>query len=90
MTQPPYHPPEGHPMRRFAIFATVLVAIIIVGSQPWKANASKKSWCTCVPSRAGLFLRSLSSTASVTKTGAASKQASTTAATVSTAVVAKI
>jgi hypothetical protein len=35
MTQPPYRPSEGHPMRRFALFAAVLLIVVGIGSQPW-------------------------------------------------------
>ena len=34
MPQTPYQQPEGHPMRRFAVFLTVLVVIVIAGSHP--------------------------------------------------------
>ena len=60
-------------MRRFAVFATVLLVVVIAGSQPWKANSSKESWCVCLPSRAGLMLKSFTnraatSTATITRT----------------------
>jgi hypothetical protein len=38
MAQDPYRPSEGHPMRRFAIFAAVLFIIIGIGSQPWNGG----------------------------------------------------
>jgi hypothetical protein len=38
MTQPSYRPSEGHPMRRFAIFAAVLAVIVGIGSQPWSGG----------------------------------------------------
>jgi len=78
MTQPPYRSSEGNPMRRFAIFATVLTIIIFVGigSQPRSvAAASKKSFCVCVASRAGLIMRSVKN--SLAKTQAPPTQAST-------------
>jgi hypothetical protein len=40
MTQPSYRPSEGHPMRRFAIFAAVLLVIVGVGSQPWNVGGT--------------------------------------------------
>ena len=68
-------------MRRFAIFATVLVLVVIVGSLPWNGRASAKdSWCVCLPSRAALMVRSLTSTASITKTATPAKQSSASAA----------
>jgi len=38
MTQPSYRPSEGHPMRRFAIFAAALVIVVGIGSQPWNGG----------------------------------------------------
>jgi len=38
MTQPPYRPSEGHPMRRFAFFAAALLVVVGVGSQPWNGG----------------------------------------------------
>lgn len=40
MTQPSYRPSEGHPMRRFVIFAAVLVIVVGVGSQPWNVGGT--------------------------------------------------
>ena len=41
MTQLPYRPSEGgHPMRRFAIFAAVLLIVVGVGSQPWNIGGT--------------------------------------------------
>jgi hypothetical protein len=46
-------------MRRFAIFATVLLVLVVVGSRP-RANASQKhSFCVCMASRAALLMRSI-------------------------------
>jgi hypothetical protein len=62
MTQPPYRSPEDRPMRRFAIFAAVLTVIVIIGSRPahpGTARASGKDFCVCLPSRAGLMLKSM-------------------------------
>ena len=60
-------------MRRFTVFATVLVILVVVGSQPWGATRPKKSLCVCLPSRAGLILRSMTSVSAVTATLAPSK-----------------
>ncbi|MBB6145750.1 hypothetical protein HNQ77_003711 [Silvibacterium bohemicum] len=38
MSQTSYPQPEGHPMRRFALFVVVLTAVVAVGSQPWSGN----------------------------------------------------
>jgi len=38
MTQPSYRPEEGHPMRRFAVFAAVLLIVVGIGSQPWNTS----------------------------------------------------
>lgn len=38
MTQPPYGTSQGHPMRRFAIFAAVLLVIVAAGSSPWNST----------------------------------------------------
>jgi hypothetical protein len=69
-------------MRRFAIFAAVLLVVVVAGSQPWKANSSKASWCVCLPSRAGLLLKSMTNTATNTKTAAPSKQSAASRAAV--------
>jgi len=59
MTQPPYRPSDGHPMRRFALFLTALIMIVAIGaSQPRRTGSSKESICVCVPTRAGLLLKS--------------------------------
>lgn len=60
MTQPPYRPSEGNPMRRFALFSVALVILMIVGFQPSKGAAStKESICVCLPTRAALLLKSM-------------------------------
>ena len=67
MPQPPYRSSEGHPMRRFAFFAAALLIVVVVGSLPWNGRASKRSlnsMCVCLPSRAGLMLRSMTSSVS--------------------------
>jgi hypothetical protein len=58
MTQPPYHPSEGHPMRRFALFVAALIIIVAIGSQPRHGSSQDKSVCVCIPARAGLILKS--------------------------------
>ena len=67
MTHPPYRPSEGHPMRRFALFSVALLVLVTIGSVPWKASGFNKSVCECVPARAALILRSMT-TVSVVKT----------------------
>jgi len=64
-------------MRRFAIFATVLAILVVIGSQPRSVAAgSKKSFCVCVASRAQLILRSITKTNTSTVASAeAPKQA---------------
>jgi hypothetical protein len=58
MTQPPYRPTEGHPMRRFALFAAALVILVAIGSQPRSGGGARTSMCVCIPSRAAFILRS--------------------------------
>jgi hypothetical protein len=63
MTQPPYRPSEGHPMNpmsRLALFTVTLLAIVAIGSQSRQVSASSslKSMCVCVPTRAGLLVKS--------------------------------
>ena len=78
MTQPPYHPPEGHPMRRFALFVAAFVVIVAIGSQPrHAASLNSKSMCVCIPARAGLMMKS-----AIAKTQARSTQLFTSIATV--------
>jgi len=60
-------------MRRFAIFATTLAILVLIGSQPWGATRPKKSLCVCLPSRAGLILRSMTSVSAITTTQAQPK-----------------
>ncbi len=45
-------------MRRFAIFVAVFLVIVAIGSTSRRSEAAAKSFCVCVPSRAGLFLKS--------------------------------
>ena len=61
MAQLPYHPSGGHPMSRFAIFTVALVAIVALGSAPGHGKSldeSIKSMCVCMPTRAGLIVKS--------------------------------
>ena len=74
MTQLPYRPAGGHPMRRFAIFTAVLFVVVVIGSQPWNGGRQKGSFCVCIPSRAGLILRSMTSMSAITKTQASSSR----------------
>lgn len=57
-------------MRRFAIFVAVFLVIVALGSQSRRAGATDKSICVCIPSRAGLLLKS-----ALVKTQARSKAA---------------
>jgi hypothetical protein len=68
MTQPPYRKSEGHPMRRFALFSAALLILVIIGLQPSKGGRSKKSMCVCLPSRAALILKSMTSVSAMTTT----------------------
>jgi hypothetical protein len=71
MTQPPYSPSGGRPMRRFAIFATVLFVLVIAGfSQPRGVSRQKGSFCVCVATRAQLILRSMTNSSVAAKTQA--------------------
>jgi hypothetical protein len=58
MTQPPYRPSDGNPMRRFALFVVAFLIIVAIGSQPGRGSVTNKSICVCIPSRAGLLLKS--------------------------------
>ena len=59
MTQPTYHRPSGgHPMSRLSIFTVSLLIIVAIGSQPRFSASSLQSMCVCVPSRAGLLVKS--------------------------------
>jgi hypothetical protein len=72
MTQPPYRPSEGHPMRRFALFSAALLVLIVVGSLPWKGGrfdkAMNKSMCVCVPTRVALMFKSMTTVPAVKTT----------------------
>lgn len=54
-------------MRRFAFFSAALLVLVIIGSVPWKAHGLDKSACVCVPTRAAMILRSMT-TLSVVQT----------------------
>jgi hypothetical protein len=61
MTQPPYPPSADNSTRRLAIFIAVLLVIVAIGSQPGRGASTSKSAnsvCVCVPTRAGLLLKS--------------------------------
>jgi hypothetical protein len=69
-------------MHRFAIFAAVLIVIVGIGSQPWPINESIKSMCVCVPTRAALILKSMTSKSATAKTQAQSSRQVAVSATV--------
>lgn len=50
-------------MRRFAIFASVLLVLVIVGSRPRAEGSDKRSICVCMASRAALLMKSITTTA---------------------------
>jgi len=61
-------------MRRFAFFSAALLVLVVIGSQPWNGRALKNSshsMCVCLPSRAGLILRSITGTRVATTSVAA-------------------
>ena len=60
-------------MLRFAIFVTVLMVLIVVGSQPRAASAKKQSVCVCVASKAALIMKSISTMTATSKTQAPSQ-----------------
>lgn len=53
-------------MRRFAIFATVLLALIVVGSRPRVVGSQRSSMCVCMASKAALIMKSITTTATAT------------------------
>jgi hypothetical protein len=61
-------------MRRFALFSAALLVLVVIGSQPWKADAQKKSVCVCLPSRAAVILRSMTNVSLIRTTQQASKR----------------
>ena len=60
-------------MRRFAIFATVLFVLVVVGSQPGTASSQSHSFCACMVSKAQLLMKSIRSTPSTTTAQAPSQ-----------------
>ena len=56
-------------MSRFALFAVALLVIAAIGSQPRNSMSLNKSMCVCIPTRAGLILKS-----TIAKTQARSAQ----------------
>ena len=60
-------------MRRFAIFVTVLLVLVVVGFQPRAAGSQKESVCVCVASKAALIMKSISTMTATAKTQAPSQ-----------------
>jgi hypothetical protein len=62
MTQPPYRPPDGNATRRLVLFIAVFLVIVAIGSrsqsQMRHSGKTLDSMCVCLPSRAGLILKS--------------------------------
>jgi hypothetical protein len=72
-------------MRRFAIFVTVLLALVIIaGSQPRAVASKGESVCVCMASKAALIMKSVK-----TMTGMKTTQAPSRAHLVETASAAK-
>lgn len=61
MTQPPYRPPQGDPVSRFALFVAALIVLVALGAQTAQRSSSIKSMCVCVPTRARLMVKSVKS-----------------------------
>jgi hypothetical protein len=59
MTQPPYRPSDDRATRRLAVFAAAFLIIVAIGAQPRRSEAAAQSICVCIPSRAGLLLKSV-------------------------------
>lgn len=75
MTTLPNPPSGGRPLRRFAIFATVLlILVVIAGSQPQAVASKGESVCVCMASKAALMMKSVTAMAGKTKTHAPSQQ----------------
>jgi ABC-type Mn2+/Zn2+ transport system permease subunit len=68
MTQPSYRPSEGHPMRRFALFCTALLVLVVIGSLPSKGARQHNSMCVCLPTRAKLLMKSVTSLSVISRT----------------------
>src|ERR1700761_1273507 len=47
MSQTPYSQPQGHPMRRFALFVAILAVIVAAGSRPRHSTASVREYWQC-------------------------------------------
>jgi hypothetical protein len=45
-------------MRRFALLVAALIILVAIGSQPRRGWGLNKSICVCIPTRAGLILKS--------------------------------
>ncbi len=57
-------------MRRFAIFVTVLLVLVIIGSQPRAVGSQSESICVCMASKAALIMKSIKTMARTTTTQA--------------------
>ena len=56
----PNPPSGGRPLRRFAIFVTVLLVLMIIGySQPQAVASKSESVCVCMASKAALIMKSM-------------------------------
>jgi hypothetical protein len=47
-----------NPMSRFALFTVALFALVAIGSQPRHGLRLNKDMCVCIPTRAGLMMKS--------------------------------
>ncbi len=57
-------------MRRFAIFATVLFLLVVVGSRPRAVSSQTRSLCVCMASKAELLMKSITTTSAKATTQA--------------------
>lgn len=60
-------------MRRFTIFATVLLLLVVVGSRPRTVRSQERSLCACMASRAALIMKSITTTPATTTAQAPSQ-----------------
>ena len=60
-------------MRRFAIFATVLLLLVVVGSRPRAVSGQSRSICVCMASKAELLMKSVTTTSAKATTQAPSQ-----------------
>jgi hypothetical protein len=70
----------GHPMRRLALFTVALLILVGIGSRPWHGSSSRHSMCVCLPSRAALMLKSMTTSVSAKKQAPSGEQSTTRAA----------